>query len=129
MEYQAEHFTKMLQNAFLLCVPTKTVVVRSNEQPWCNTFTRLLLRKKIRNYQFYKKINSEYLTKLNRLNPNITLASRLKIKRDAAFKKSRRAANESLAANKQTKSNFFNSVNSTMKKHNISAKKIFLYNN
>ena len=65
VEYQAEHFTEILQNAFSLYVPTKTVVVRSNEQPWCNTFTRLLLRKKNRNYQFYKKINSEYLSELN----------------------------------------------------------------
>ena len=107
VEYQAEHFTEILHNAFSLFVPTKTVVVRSTEQPWCNTFTRLLLRKKNRNYQFYKKINCQYLSELNQLNPNLTLVSRLKMKRDAAFAKSRTAANKSLAANKRTKSNFF----------------------
>ena len=125
VEYQAEHFTEILQNAFSLYVPTKTVVVRSTEQPWCNTFTRLLLRKKNRNYQFYKKVNSQYISELNRPNPNISLVSRLKTKRDAAFAKSRTAANKSLSANKRTKSNFFNSVNSTMKNNNISAKKKF----
>ena len=59
VEYQAEHFTEILHNAFSLFVPTKTVVVRSTEQPWCNTFTWLLLRKKNRNNQFYKKINCQ----------------------------------------------------------------------
>ena len=123
VEYQAVHFTEILQNAFSLYVPTKTVVVRSTEQ--YNTFTRLLLRKKNRNYQFYKKINSQYISELNRPNPNTSLVSRLKTKRDAAFSKSRTAANKSLLANKRTKSNFFNSVNSTMKNNDISAKKKF----
>ena len=36
-------------------VPTKTVIIRQSDQPWCNSFTRLLLRKKNHNYNFYKE--------------------------------------------------------------------------
>ena len=53
---QAESFTNILQDAFVQFVPRKTVLVRPSDQSWCNRFTRLLLRKKNRNYNFYKKM-------------------------------------------------------------------------
>ena len=50
---QAEVFTNVLQNAFSKFIPCKTILVRPSDQSWCNNFTRLLIRKKNRNYQFY----------------------------------------------------------------------------
>ena len=48
---------------------------------------------------------------------------RLKLNMNKAFTKSRKSANQSATANKRTKTNFFDSVNSTMKNFNISANK------
>ena len=47
---QTEMYTQILQEAFAKFVPSKTVLIRQTEQSWCNSFTRLLLRKNIRNY-------------------------------------------------------------------------------
>ena len=52
---QAEAITEVLTEAFRLFVLCKTVVIRPSDQPWVNSYTRLLLRKKNCNYQFYKK--------------------------------------------------------------------------
>ena len=60
IEEQAHIFTTILQNAFSRFIPTKKVLIRPNDQAWCNSFTRLLLRKKNRNYQFYKKCELDY---------------------------------------------------------------------
>ena len=46
---QAELYSKVLTDAFALYVPCKTVPIRSEDQPWANSYTRLLLRKKNRN--------------------------------------------------------------------------------
>ena len=61
VEEQAEAITAVLTDAFSQFVPVKNVIIRSNDQPWVNSYTRLLLRKKNRNYQLFKKINSKYL--------------------------------------------------------------------
>ena len=42
---QADSFTKILQDAFVEFIPTKTVYILPNDQSWCNSFTCLLLRK------------------------------------------------------------------------------------
>ena len=60
LENQAEVYTKNLQNAFDKFVPKKTVVIRPADQSWSNNFTRLLLRKKNRNYRIYKKCEVDY---------------------------------------------------------------------
>ena len=57
---QAEIFTNILQDAFAKFVPSKTVLIRPSDQSWCNRHTRLLLRKKNRNYYFYKKCELDY---------------------------------------------------------------------
>ena len=124
-EYQANHFTEVLKNAFSLYVTSKHVSIGTSDQPWCNSFTRLLLRKKNHSYQFYKKVYSSFLNEENKLIPNPEVLSQLRIKKDKAYQKSREASNQSLAANKRTKNNFFQGINSTMKNNNISAKKIF----
>ena len=43
---QASLLTDFLQEAFNTFFPSKTVYIKANDQPWCNKFTRLLLRKK-----------------------------------------------------------------------------------
>ena len=58
---QAEAMTNILTTAFQQFVPSKTIVIRVSDQPWVNSYTRLLLRKKNRNYQFFKKVNNLYL--------------------------------------------------------------------
>ena len=50
---QADIFDKILIDAFSQFVPCKSVPIRVNDQPWSNTYTRLLLRKKNRNYLIY----------------------------------------------------------------------------
>ena len=67
-ETQAELYTKVLTDAFAQFIPCKTVPIRQNDQPWSNSYTRLLLRKKNRNYQLYKKINNKYTTLLHQEN-------------------------------------------------------------
>ena len=51
---QTEIYTEVLKQAFDQFIPCKTAVIRPTDQSWCNNFTRLLLRKKNRNYQIYK---------------------------------------------------------------------------
>ena len=62
---QAELYTKVLIDAFSQFIPCKTVPIRVNDQPWSNSYTRLLLRKKNRNYQMYKKADNIYKNMLN----------------------------------------------------------------
>ena len=57
---QAELYSNMLIDAFSKFVPSKKVTIRPTDAPWCTNFTRLLLRKKNRNYLFYKKCEIEY---------------------------------------------------------------------
>ena len=124
VQSQTEKYSHVLTEALSKFVPRKTIKIRSIDEAWTNTFTRLLLRKKNRKYQIFKKANSQYLSELCQgLNhENIT---RLKNKKDSSFEKSRQAANNSNKANKRAKENYFNAVNSTMQNPNISAKKKF----
>ena len=48
---QAEAFTKILSDAISQFVPLNKVVIKETDQPWTNSYTRLLLRKKNHNYQ------------------------------------------------------------------------------
>ena len=52
---QPEKFTDMLTEAFSKFVPSKTITLHLQDQPCSNSYTRLLLRKRNRNYQIYKK--------------------------------------------------------------------------
>ena len=122
---QPEIFTNILSDAFSKFVPTKTFVIKPNDQPWCNSYTKLLLRKKNRNYQLFKKTNSQYISACGQPNISPEVVTRLRNKKVNAFKKSRDAANESTKANRRAKMAFFNSVNSVMHNYEISAKKKF----
>ena len=122
---QADIFNGILINAFSQFVPCKSVIFRANDQPWSNTYTRLLLRKKNRNYLFYKKINNEYNNLLSKPNIEPEILTRCKAKMTKAHSKARTAANASNLANRRAKNNFYNSVNATMNNFSISAKKKF----
>ena len=49
IELQTELYSNVLTDAFAKFVPCKTVKIRTEDQPWANNYTRLLLRKKNRN--------------------------------------------------------------------------------
>ena len=121
---QAELFTNVLKNAFAQFIPCKTVPIRINDQPWSNSYTRLLLRKKNRNYQLYKKINNKYIELLQK-DAKPEIITKYLHKKNKAFERARDAANESTKANRRVKYAFFNSVNSTMNNSSISPKKKF----
>ena len=85
VEDQAEALTSVLTDAFAKFVPVKNVIIRSKDQPWVNSYTRLLLRKKNRNYQLFKKINSKFLDA--KANPDCSpeVVTRLLLKREQAW--------------------------------------------
>ena len=101
------------------------MVIRNNDQSWCNSFTRLLLRKKNRNYLFYKRCEVDYQNFLKQPNPSPDIVTRLLNKKDKAYEKSRQAANDSTKANRRAKISFHSAVNNTMRNPSISAKKKF----
>ena len=122
---QANEMTKILQSALKKFVPIKKIIIKPSDQPWVNSYTRLLMRKKNRNYHLYKKIRFEYLNSKNIHGVTQETITRLKEKKDKAFRKSKYSAIESKKANLRVKNAFFNTVNSTLQNHEISAKKKF----
>ena len=125
IEQQTDKFNEILINAFLQFVPSKSITFRPNDQPWSNSYTRLLLRKKNRNYLLYKKINNDYNNLLGRQNIDSEILTRYQSKISKAHSKARDAANASNVANRRAKNNFYNAVNMTMNNFSISAKKKF----
>ena len=122
---QEPAFTSILFEASLRFIPSTTITIRPNDQDWSNKFTRLLLRKKNRTYQFFKKVSSKLNSELNQPNLNSDYITILKNKKVKAQRKSRIAANQSLKENRRAKNIFFQGVNQTMNNVNISAKKKF----
>ena len=117
----------MLIDAFSKFVPCKNVIIRPSDAPWCTKLTRLLLRKKNRNYLFYKKCDKEYRN--SSVDPGISpdVLTKILHKRNKAWEKSRQAANVSSKFNRRAKEDFFNTVNNTMHNQSISAKKNIVF--
>ena len=92
---QAEAITTVLADAFAKFIPVKNVTIRVNDQPWVNSYTRLLLRKKNRNYQLFKKINSKYLDAKANPETSPEIVTKLLLKREQASKKSQIAMKQS----------------------------------
>ena len=122
---QAEAMIRVLTTSFQKFVPSKTIFIRVSDQPWVNSYTRLLLRKKNRNYQFFKKVNNNYIHALSRHGVNSEIVTRLFEKRKQAHSKANISSQESTKANRRAKQSFFNTVTSTMHNYHISAKKKF----
>ena len=122
---QPELFSNILKEAISKFVPHKTITFHPKDQPWCNRYTRLLLRKKNRNYQFFKKVNKDFLNHINCAQTNQDFVTRLSNKRNKALKKSKESCKASLQANRRAKTAFYNSVNATMNNPNLSPKRKF----
>ena len=118
-------YTEVLKLGFAKFVPLKTITIRPSDAPWCNSYTRLLLRKKNRNYKIYKKHETDYKNILNSNNPRPEIITRHLNRKNKAFEKSRQSANESTKANKRVKAAYGNTINSVMNNPAISAKKKF----
>ena len=86
---------------------------------------RLLLRKKNRNYQIYKKYETDYQKLLKSNNPQPDIVTRYLNRRNKFLEKSRKSANESCKANRRIKTAYNNTVNSLLSNPSISAKKKF----
>ena len=93
-------YSEILKQGFAQFVPVKTITIRPSDAPWCNSYTRLLLRKKNRNYQIYKRYETDYKNILKN-NPQPEIVTRYLNKRNKAFNKSRESANESSKANRR----------------------------
>ena len=122
---QAEAISDILIAAQNKYVPIKQVVVKPTDQPWMSSYTRLLLRKKNRNYRIFKKINSNFLSVIGKHDYCEELVTRLRDKKNRAHKRARISSNESTKANLRAKNAFFNTVNATMQNYEIPAKKKF----
>ena len=58
---QPKRMTNILTGVFQQFVSSKEVEIRPNAPAWTNSYTRLLQRRKNRNYTLYKKANAKYL--------------------------------------------------------------------
>ena len=124
-DQQAEKFIKVLEKAFNQFIPKKTIFIKDNSPPWCNKYTRLLIRKKNRNYKFFKKTSNQLSNATKNNNSDFELITRLSLRKSKAHNNFKQASRESSKANLRVKNNFFNSVNQTMLNPEISAKKKF----
>ena len=125
VEQQAEIFSDILVKAREKYIPTKKITIRPQDQPWMNNFTRLLLRRKNRNYLIFKKAALDYQRNRSKPGTSEETLTRLLNKKEKAFEKSKSADDDSKKANRRSKLNFFNTINATMKNVEISAKKKF----
>ena len=73
---QTDIYSNILKQAFDQFVPIKTITIRPTDEPWCNSYTRLLLRKKNRNYQIYKTYETDYTNILTSNNPKPEIVTR-----------------------------------------------------
>ena len=122
---QTDIYTEVLKEGFNQFIPVKTIIIRPQDAPWFNSYTRLLLRKKNRNYQIYKKYETDYQKLLRSNNPQPDIVTRYLNRRNKFLEKSRKSANESCKANRRIKTAYNNTVNSLLSNPSISAKKKF----
>ena len=115
----------ILKTACNKFIPTKKITIKPFDQPWINSYTRLLMRKKNRNYRILKRVNIAYFSAQNRPNCPVEIVTQLREKRDRVAKRSKFSDTESKKANRRAKNVFFNTVNATMQNYEISAKKKF----
>ena len=81
---QAEFYTKVLIDCFEKFVPKREAFFKPQSIPWCNTYTRLLLRKKNRNYKFLKQVSQKYLAAHQNINCEPQILTKLLDKKETA---------------------------------------------
>ena len=99
------------------------ICFRPDDPPWLNSYLRLLLRKKNRNYKLFKIASKNLANAISNPSNSQEYITILINRKSKSHKNSRVAANESSKANKRVQNVFYNTVNSTMNRHDISAKK------
>ena len=120
---QPKRMTNILTGVFQQFVSSKEVEIRPNAPAWTNSYTRLLQRRKNRNYTLYKKANAKYLKAQANVSVSTEILTTLFNKKSLAYDKSHESRNNSTNANRRANKAFYNSINSTMNNPNISAKK------
>ena len=76
-------------------------------------------------HKLVKKANSDYLSATANPTSSAEVVTRLFRNKQNKFEKSRVAANESVKANRKAKTNYYNSVNGTLRNPKLTAKKKF----
>ena len=125
LQDQAKLYTDVLIGAFDKFVPKRTIQIRHSEPPWCNRYTRLLMRKKNRNYNFLKRAKTNLTNTENKDNISDETITSLKSKVNKACKNYKISSKESLNAHRRVKQSYYNTVNNTMINTAILAKKKF----
>ena len=124
-EDQAQIYSEVLIEAFQTFVPTQIITIRQNIPPWCNTYTRLLMRKKNRNYHICRKAANKYEEMKQLGSTNEEVLTRLRKTKEKEFAEYKSVSKESHNASNRVKNAYFNSVNNVMNNPAISAKKKF----
>jgi hypothetical protein len=124
IQNQAQQYSDVIISAFDQFIPKKTIIIRSSAPPWSNTYTRLLIRKKNRNYNFFRR-TVKVLEKAKNENDTHETITKLTNKKDKSHRNYKIASRESLKATRRVKQDYFNSVNCVMNNPHISAKKKF----
>ena len=125
VEEQADKFTNILKDCIKTFIPTKQITILPQSIPWCNTYTRLLLRKKNRNYKLFKSVAEKYKTMSQNNDTPAEVLTKLRQKLDKVQNNYKTTSKESLKGNRRAKQSFYNSVNNTMQNNEISARKKF----
>ena len=79
---QTPIYSEVLIEAFQKFIPSKTINIRHNIPPWSNTFTRLLLKKKNRNYHLSRKAANLYEMKKQSNSTSKEVLTRLRKKKE-----------------------------------------------
>ena len=98
----------------------RTVSVKPEDPLWLNNYNRLLLRKKNRNYKLFKKASTNLTNSQSNTNTTQEYITMLKNRKNKAEK------NRDLLLTSPLRQNcFYNSINSTLNRPDLSAKKKF----
>ena len=107
---QAERYSQILIDGFNNFVPKKVVYLKPQSIPWCNSYTRLLLRKKNRNYKFFKQVSEKFSKMSNDKNTSPVVLTQLLLKKEKVHSNFKIASKESQKANRRAKNSFYNAI-------------------
>ena len=106
VEEQADKFTNILKDCIKTFIPTKQITILPQSIPWCNTYTRLLLRKKNRNYKLFKSVAEKYKTMSQNNDTPAEVLTKLRQKLDKVQNNYKTTSKESLKGNRRAKQSF-----------------------
>ena len=100
---QAGRYSQILIDGFNTFVPKKVVSLKPQSIPWCNLYTRLLLRKKNRNYKYFKQVSEKFSKMSNDKNTSPDVLTQLLLKKEKVHSNFKIASKESQKAKKGQK--------------------------